>query len=449
MKSPLCLCCGLPSSDSDPQVLTQQQHVQGHLPHSQLRQHQSFNQPASSPDSWRQNRAQATRRTPSDGAQPLSYHPPHIQISLDGEPLDPGLKQEISQQVREFRAQKLRGRSPGRSREQSQGPGQGPSKGPGNNQRELSSHGPVSQSNQVLNPYALVPNNQNERPRDRPLSAPNHTDIQGLMPDPRIPHPQSPPHVQSPQSGSMSALKVVSRHPRSKSHSPCYRIDVDIESESQGRGLKQSRLGCSHTNLLVPPWELSHGQTDRSFSCSFPVNSLEYAIERCKFSYSPHANNLIKVPDDNHLLSPPLYSDREGGNRRQGVRPCSSMSDLNASAPAVVMRQNFSEIRHMGFRSAEEPTSPTVPDLWLGLSPRTSPQISPSSSGSWSDGTFSPQFSCDTLVFNNPHTPSPTYNDHLLMPDQDFHFSLSAKSTPRCSPYGSPIGSQNQIHQIH
>ncbi|KAF3845204.1 hypothetical protein F7725_008367 [Dissostichus mawsoni] len=115
----------------------------------------------------------------------------------EGEPLDPGLKQEISQQVREFRAQKLRGRSPGRSWEQSQGPGQGPS------------HGPVSQSNQVFNPYALAPNNQNERPRDRPLSAPNHADIQGLMPDPRIPHPQSPPHVQSPQSGSLSALKVV------------------------------------------------------------------------------------------------------------------------------------------------------------------------------------------------------------------------------------------------
>ncbi|KAI4803918.1 hypothetical protein KUCAC02_025563, partial [Chaenocephalus aceratus] len=256
-----------------------QQHVQGHLPHSQLRQHQSFNQPASSPDSWRQNRAQAPRQTPSHGAPPLGSHPPHIHISLDGEPLDPGLKQEISQQVREFRAQKLRGRSPGRSREQSQDPGQGPSKGPGKNQRELSSHGPVSQSNQVLNPYALAPKNQNERPRDRPLSAPNHADIQGLTPDPRIPHPQSPPHVQSPQSGSMSALKVVSRDPRRKSHSPCSRIDVEIESESQGRWLKESRLARSHTDLLFPPdWEVSHGQTDR-LSCSFPDNALQSAVQ--------------------------------------------------------------------------------------------------------------------------------------------------------------------------
>ncbi|XP_010785081.1 TRAF2 and NCK-interacting protein kinase-like [Notothenia coriiceps] len=404
-----------------------QQHVQDHLPHSQLRQHQSFNQPASSPDSWHQNRAQAPRRTPSHGAPPLSSH--------HGEPLDPGLKQEISQQVREFRAQKLRGRSPGRSREQSQGPGQGPSKGPGKNQRELSSHGPVSQSNQALNPYSLAPNNQNERPRDRPLSAPNHADIQGLTPDPRIPHPQSPPHVQSPQSGSMSALKVVSRHPRSKSHSPCCRIDVEIESESQGSRLKESRLARSHTNLLFPPdWEVSHGQTDR-LSCSFPDNALQSAVQRCRNSYSPASNSLLQVPGDNHLLPPPLYSDSEGGNRWQGVRPCSSMSDLNASAPADVMRQNFSEIRHMGFRSVEELTSPTVPDFWPGPSPRTSPQISPSSSGSWSTGTFSPQFSCDTLVFNNPHTPSPTYND-LLMPNQAFHISLSATSTPRCSPSG-------------
>ncbi|KAK1894218.1 Traf2 and NCK-interacting protein kinase [Dissostichus eleginoides] len=203
-----------------------QQHVQGHPPHSQLRQQQSFNQPASSPDSWRQNRAQAPRRTLSHGAQPLFSHPPHIHISLDGEPLDPGLKQEISQQVREFRAQKLRGRSPGRSWEQSQGPGQGPS------------HGPVSQSNQVFNPYALAPNNQNERPRDRPLSAPNHADIQGLI------------------------------------------IEVDIESESQGRWLKESRPAHSHTNLLVPPdWEVSHGKTDR-LSYSFPDNALQSALQR-------------------------------------------------------------------------------------------------------------------------------------------------------------------------
>ncbi|KAK5857690.1 hypothetical protein PBY51_010917 [Eleginops maclovinus] len=375
------------------------QHVQGNPPRSQLRQHQSFNQPASSPGSRGQQRAEAPRRTLSHGSQPLPSHIPHIRVSLDGEPLDPGLKQEISQQVREIRAQKLnqRGRSPGRSQGQSQASGQGPSKGPGKNQRERSTPGPVSQSNPVLNPYALGPSNQNERPRDRPLSAPNQAAIQGLMsPDPKIPQPQSPPHVQSPQSGSMSAIKLVSGNLRSQSHSPCRRIDVDIDSEFQGGRLKESRPACSYTSLQVPPdWEDSHGQTD-PLSYSFP---------------------------DNTLLS----------------------TQLSASAPADVMKWNFIENRHMGHLSPGEQISPTSPVFGLCLTPRTSPQTSPSSSGSWSTGTFSPPFSCEHFVLNKPSTSSPTYDGHLLRPKQA---SLTPTCTPRCSPCVSPFGSQAQIHQM-
>uniref|UniRef100_A0AAQ4PXG9 non-specific serine/threonine protein kinase n=1 Tax=Gasterosteus aculeatus aculeatus TaxID=481459 RepID=A0AAQ4PXG9_GASAC len=58
---------------------------------------------------------------------------PNIRISLDpGETLDPGLKQEISQQVREFRAQNLssRGQIPGPIHEHTQAPRKGPSKEP-------------------------------------------------------------------------------------------------------------------------------------------------------------------------------------------------------------------------------------------------------------------------------------------------------------------------------
>ncbi|XP_075963850.1 TRAF2 and NCK-interacting protein kinase-like isoform X2 [Anarhichas minor] len=195
-----------------------QQHVQSNPPRPQLQHHQSFNQPASSPGSHGQQRAQAPRRSQSRVAQLLPTHIPNIRISLDpGEPLDPGLKQEISQQVREFRAQKLssRSRSPGPIQENSQAPGQGPCKGPSKSHKEHSNQGPVSQSNPVPNSYPLGP--QKEKPRDWLLSAPSQSAIQGLMPlDLQFAlqhHPQSPGQVQGPQSGSntisIPAAKLV------------------------------------------------------------------------------------------------------------------------------------------------------------------------------------------------------------------------------------------------
>ncbi|XP_034714596.1 TRAF2 and NCK-interacting protein kinase-like isoform X2 [Etheostoma cragini] len=189
--------------------VSKQQHVQGNPPCSKLRHHRSFNQPASSPGS---RGAQAPKRTQSHGAQFLHTHLPHIRISLDSEePLDPGLKQEISQQVREFRAQKLhqRGRSPGPVQKHNQAPGQGPSEGPSKSHKENFGQGPVSQSNPAPNPYPLGPSNHNDKPKDRHLSAAS----QGLMSPGLQPHPQSPGKIQRPKSGSkpvpITALKPV------------------------------------------------------------------------------------------------------------------------------------------------------------------------------------------------------------------------------------------------
>ncbi|KAM7376150.1 hypothetical protein PAMP_005895 [Pampus punctatissimus] len=204
------------------------QHAHGNPARSHLQHHQSFNQPASSSASHGQPRVQAPRRTPSHAEQLLSTHLPHINITLDpGEPLDIGLKQEISQQVREFRAQKLsqKGRSSGPFQGHNQGAGQGPSKG--HSKSQCSSQGPVSQSNPVPNPYPLGPSNQKERPRDRPLSAPSQAAIQGLLsPDPQLKalqsHPHSPQQVQKPQSGSnpvSNQTKLISHLVPVKTHS--------------------------------------------------------------------------------------------------------------------------------------------------------------------------------------------------------------------------------------
>ncbi|XP_026194834.1 TRAF2 and NCK interacting kinase a isoform X3 [Anabas testudineus] len=187
-----------------------QQHAHGNPPRSYLRHHQSFNQSASSAGSNGQNRVQAPKRTMSNRVQLLSNHLPHIHISLDpGESLDPGLKQEISQQVRELRAQKLnqRGRSPGPSRDHNQAPGQRHSKGSRatKGHKEHSSQGSVSKSKAV--PNLLGPINHKEKSRDRPLSAPSQATSQDLLsPPPQLkepqPLPQSTGQVQISQSGS-------------------------------------------------------------------------------------------------------------------------------------------------------------------------------------------------------------------------------------------------------
>ncbi|XP_019727891.1 traf2 and NCK-interacting protein kinase isoform X2 [Hippocampus comes] len=156
-----------------------QQHAQmqrGNPPRSNLRHHQSFNQPPSSssasPASHGQPRAQTPRRTPSVGAQILPGQVPQIRIALDpGEPLDPGLKQEISQQVRELRAQNRsqRKRSPTAVKED----GRAARKEPRNPEKEPSGPTPVRQSKAAADPR----DRQKEKSPGRPLSVPNHSDV--------------------------------------------------------------------------------------------------------------------------------------------------------------------------------------------------------------------------------------------------------------------------------
>ncbi|XP_028293217.1 TRAF2 and NCK interacting kinase a isoform X3 [Gouania willdenowi] len=129
-----------------------QQHAHGNPPHPLLRHHQSFNVPSSGPQG--PQRVQAPRRTPSHAAQLLSSPLPHMCMSLDpGEVLDPGLKKEISQQVREFRAQ--------RHNDKSRIPG------PTKKNQDAPSQRAASQSNVVVpQPVPVGLKNQKEKPRE-------------------------------------------------------------------------------------------------------------------------------------------------------------------------------------------------------------------------------------------------------------------------------------------
>lgn len=384
-----------------------------------------------------QNRVQPPRRTPSHGAQIPPSYLPHIRISLDtGDSFDLGLKQEISQQVRELRAQKhQRGRSPVPIRDHNQAAGQGASKGPSKSQKEHSSQGPAGQSDKLANPYPLGPSNHKEKPRDRPLSAPSQAAIQGLLAaDPQVkalqPHPHSPRQIQTPQSGSnpvpIPAVKLVSHCPRGRSHSPSCRIDLEVEPEHQGRWQKGMRAAVSHESLMVPSdGKVTGFDPADIYSQSFPDSAPYSALPR--HSYSPVSNDgsFLRVPDNNHLHFPASDWDIKNHQTIGGSR------SLSNSAPANFLAERLAEVRIMRSVSSNCPlsSSPSVPPAWLGLSPRTSPQISPAqsfgSSSSFSSlSLVSPPLSPYDCVTTLVHKSPPSIHSHL---------------TPHFSPNGSPL----------
>lgn len=339
------------------------------------------------------------------------------------------MKLEISQQVKELRAQKhnRRGRSPGYIPEHSKSAGQGPNKGPVKSPKQGSG-------------YLLEPSSQKGKHRDRPLSVPSQPTIKGLMSqDSQLkarPHPISPGQIQNPAPSKPMAL-LVSAHRRGRSHSPCNRIDVDIELDNPGGWHKS----LSHDSLTMSLDSEAVDQTDL-LSQSFPANALCSALSKHRNSYSPapSSSNLLQVPDNNHLLFP--LSDRGMNSETWGqhaIRGSSSMCDLSASAPAGLLNRSMNNINS---RSSNSPSP------WLCLSPRNSPQIfhthSPTSSVSLSTSPvspsssfFSPPFSPESPGFNieSPYYPT------LVLPNQ----TSFPNSSPHCSPQGSPFGSQSQI----
>lgn len=360
-----------------------------------------------------------------------------------------------------MRAQKLsqRGRSPGPVREQNQAVGPGPSKGPSKNQKEHSSHEPVSQTK----PAANLHPNQKERPRERPLSVPSQAAIPGLLsPDLQLKAPQarpqspgrsqSPGQIQKPQSGSnhvsSPAVKLVSGPPRCRSHSPRCRIDVDVDVELDCKDL---RAAVSHNSLLVP-WDLEATAVDPTnlLSQSFPESSLRSAQLR-RGSYSPTSNsgNFLQIPQSSPFLVPRGHNGRSCENLGlNALRGSSSDCDLSASASGDVFNQNLAGSSRMRRHSADHRRSPVS---WLNISPRASPPYScsssPTSPGQSSLSTLSPPFSPEyfepSMTYCGSSPPSSTHL--LLSKHSSVYLRNSLASTPHCSPYSSPFGSQTQI----
>lgn len=378
----------------------------------------------------------------------LSNQIPQIRISLDpSEHLDPGLKREISQQVREFRAQKLsqRGRSPGHIQNHNQAAGQVASKGPGKSHKEPCYQEPTGQFSRLPNPYPVGASQQKEKPRDRPLSAPSQAAIQAPMSaSPQLkalqPHPQSPRQVPKPQPGSnpasAPAVKAVSERPRGRSHSPRCRIEVDVEPWEQGGWQRGMRPAVSDSMMFRSDSEVTKFNPCDPFSLSFPDDALQSALSRQR-DYSPTSasGTFLQVPDYNHLYFPSL--DKNG---RDAVRGSASMGELSSSAPANILGQQLAEVRQMRSLSSEclHCSSASTAAAWWAVPVQKSPQSS--SSGSLSASTLSPPFSPDGHVSSVACQPNQA---HFLMPTCHHHVSAAASTAH--SPYHSPFGSQIQI----
>lgn len=338
----------------------------------------------------------------------LSSHIPQIRISLSpGEALDPGLKKEISQQVREFRAQKLsqRGRSPGHAQNPSQAAGQG--HGAAKSQTEA-----VSQSNKPANSSAAAAAAAGDKPRDRPVSVSGQAaQLKAVQP-----HPQSPRQGPSHRPGSEPASAPVSTRSRCRSHSPRYRIDVDVDEHRWG-GQRGMRSAASHQDItLVAATPSDPFSRVDPLSQSFPDHALQSALSRCRPS-----GPLLQVPDTRHFLSPAL-GDRRGIAEGGGS---ASVGDLRASALTEV-------------GPPRSLSSHRLQEACWGRPPSIDPQ-SPLRSSS-SCGSLSPD-AAPYLQLSRPPLP------HLNPPRPLLLLALHDSPAPRsrCSPTHSPFGSQKLI----
>ena len=272
------------------------------------------------------------------------------------------------------------------------------------------------------------------------------------------PHPQSPGQVQTPKSGSNHvanpAVKLVSGRQRCRSHSPCRRIDVEIEPSYEERQWKDVRQAISSDNLMVPSdWDVTAFDPVDTFSCSLPENAFHLALPRQRNSYSSASDsgNLLQVPDNSHF--PRSCTHSCDGSWQLAIRGSfNSMCNLSASAPVGTLRQNLDERYQRSSYYHDNlvfspPQSPTP--AWLCLSPRTSPQSSrshsPGISSSCSISSVSSPCSPIDIEFYMAHESSPSRHTHLLSPNQASNpILIPPFSTPHPL-YGSPFGSQTQI----
>ncbi|XP_049596602.1 TRAF2 and NCK interacting kinase a isoform X1 [Syngnathus scovelli] len=315
------------------EVPPQAQVQRGNPPRSNLRHHQSFNQ-APPAAHHGQPRAQIPRRTPSVGGQIL-------RIALDPEvPLDPGLKREISQQVRELRAQNRsqRKRSPTGVKEDAKAP------------RNPEKEGPV-------------PLRQSKSP-GRPLSAPSHADISDVLTKApaqvqklveersklnrqsspalqpkvsnRISDPSLPPRSESFGSGGMQAARTPPTHrPVEPQMAHLVPVKTHSSSMSGSQSLQDQTGGALSEGMVLRPDIPRQNSDPTSDIQSPPLCIAERDRERARLreeDLPPKLRESQSIPQRTTSISPALVrKNSPNGGVSSGPRTGSQL--IRASNP--------------------------------------------------------------------------------------------------------------------
>ncbi|XP_072314056.1 TRAF2 and NCK-interacting protein kinase-like isoform X1 [Eucyclogobius newberryi] len=273
-----------------------------------LQPHHSFDQPPSAPH------RPAPRRAASQGPGPI----PSIQISAEG--IDPELKKEISEQLKQLRAQRHKG--------QNMPAGQGQSKGPSQNCKERPKQG----ANPTANPYAADPTRR-DKPRDRPLSAPER--------------PKSPGPASRPSPGPTHVKLVEERSKLNRQSSPAV----------------QHKASHRISDPSLPP-------RSESFSSTPPVQR----------PLEPQMAHLVPVKTHSSSMSgSQSLQDQTGSALNEGVAAGSARPDMprqnsdpTSDTPAMPVRDRERERERDRDRAAwlrEEDMPPKVPQRTTSISP--------------------------------------------------------------------------------
>lgn len=158
---------------------------------------------------------------------------------------------------------------------------------------EQPGRGPVGQSALPKQPPQGA-GDRKERPKESPLSPPNQAAIQVVSTEPKVKGQMQMPHSGA-KLGSAPAFKPVSVRPRCRSHSPRWRIEVDVEEECQGgcrKGVKQ----VSSQEYMVghAMWECTSPDPNDLLSQSFPPLS---STQRSS-SLACNSGGFLQVPNN-------------------------------------------------------------------------------------------------------------------------------------------------------
>ncbi|XP_061698807.1 TRAF2 and NCK interacting kinase a isoform X2 [Syngnathoides biaculeatus] len=337
------------------EVPQQAQVQRGNPPRSNLRHHQSFNQLAPPPSSSSHGgpRAQTPRRTPSVGAQILSDHLPQIRIALDpAEPLGPGLKQEITQRVRELRAEKRSQskRSPTAVMEDSK-PAR---KEPRYPEKEPSDPATVRRSHPAAEPR----DQQKDKSPGRPLSAHDPTDLPRVVTKP-------PAQVQK---------LVEERSKLNRQSSPALQPKVSNRISDPSLPPRSESFGGGMQAARTPP---VHRSVEPQMAHLVPVKTHSGSMSGSQSLQDQTGSALGEGVGSPRPDIPRQNSDPTSDNQTPPLRPADRDRDRDRDRTAWLREEDLPPKVRESRTTSISPASArkNSPNGGVALGPRTGPQL--------------------------------------------------------------------------